>query len=162
MFDIFNRKKIKELEEKLEKTNDRVKVLDESLRVYERIIKYAKDEPSYWLQRYREFCSIGLHKEVFVLHLYIDKEEYIIELEELSTINSYAYRKNHEFSVDGNIATFGVREKYHILKFIIDYKEGKYIYIAEPIPVEDNNPGVINTIKCGEEVIYDSSKNDNV
>lgn len=142
MFDIFNRKKIKELEERLEKINDHVKVLDESLRVCERIIKYAKDEPNFNI--YYDY-----KKEVHVLYLYINREEYIIELEELHGM-IYCVSSG-ELSIKDGLAVFTVPTKYGngIHKFTIDYKAGKYISNIELAPV-------------AKEENYDRSSNENI
>lgn len=117
-----------------------------------RIIRYSSSEPTYHIERdLRLNMSVAIYYTV--LYLYVDRNEYVFTLNELS--NMYLDETTVEFSVDDNYAYFNISaspscNSDEITKhdFIIDYKHNKYIHSEKPI---DN-------IKTEEK---DDIKNDN-
>lgn len=118
-------KTIKDLNKQICDDNYRLKQEIEKLH---RIIKYAGDEPTFHLAKYSSFlgrCTGYTNKHV--LHLYIDKEEYIVELTELKDCN--VIDQSCEFKVDGDLAYFNVSVTNGFWKryeYVIDYKKETY------------------------------------
>lgn len=129
MFDIFNRKKIKELEARLDRTNKALeKITDASERVVdrldkmERIVKYAGDEPSYYIRYQYGHGVYAITNYTYTIYLYIDKHEYAIEVDAERKLG--LHETSGKLAVIGNIATIVCGEDYVL---DIDYQRGTYI-----------------------------------
>lgn len=118
MSDIFGKKKIAKLENEIGE-------LKKDLERLTRIVHNAKDEPSFKLEPHTSLFDTD-----YILYLYINKEEYIIPIQELRYHNS-AQRNSARLTVNDNHATFTIDGEICgcpiIYKFIIDYLQGKYI-----------------------------------
>ena len=119
MIDIFGKKKIAKLESEIAE-------LENDLERLTRIVHNAKDEPSFKL-----VTNTSLLDDIdYILYLYIDKEEYIIPIQELHYHNSIQ-RRSARLTVNDNCATFTIDGEICgasiIYKFIIDYLQGKYV-----------------------------------
>lgn len=116
-------KKTKYLEKQINDLSKRVEDLSERTAKLERIVEYAKDEPSFNLSR--SYSLIFGYK--YDLFLYIDKKEYVIEGIATSSIG-YFRNEDCKLKVKDDIAIFTVKSsKDFKLKFLIDYKKGTYV-----------------------------------
>lgn len=106
--------------------------LERKVERLERIVKYSKDEPTFRISTDHLFPSDVYETHTIIvknyLHMYIDKEEYVVELIELAfgDINP----RHCEFKVEGNFAYF-TYDRYLIgtvEEFVIDYKSGAYVH----------------------------------
>lgn len=95
----------------------------------ERIIKYSKDIPTYRMETYRTKFTNSLYMQHYTdLHMYIDKEEYVVELPHVKHI-SFEVR---DFDVSDNLATLEIVysdvTSNSLYTYIIDYKKGTYVH----------------------------------
>lgn len=110
----------------------RIRKLEENYERLERIVKYSKDEPTFrivvqnvWPSNIYETHTIIVKN---YLYMYIDKEEYVVELIELKRCGIDP--EHCEFKVEGNFAYF-TYDRYLIgtvEEFIIDYQSGAYVH----------------------------------
>jgi len=120
------------LEDVYEEIDNKFKRLEK----LERIIKYLRDDkPAFNLvQRIKSrYINYRYEEKLCDLYLYIDKEEYKINLAEIAGMET----DNNNCSVDvkDNLAYFNVvisnEDTWKEYKFIIDYKNEKYILSEE-------------------------------
>lgn len=120
---MFNKKKIEELESRIEKLSNEQTEYEKQLkrvRKLERIVKYAKDDESTFC-----FCDRWCASR---LYLYVNKEEYIIELAELGYTSEIV---EESLEIYNDRAYFMVTEidddvnKTYL--FIIDYLNDRYV-----------------------------------
>lgn len=144
-----NEEKIEELEKTIQQMKEDFcekldKACEETERL-ERIIKHSKDKPSFELRTISKYNTCGIPMFIFNLYLYIDKEEYVIELEDLRNSHNIDYQtaklkvKNNMayFTVSSNVnngTDYKYKNKY---KFVIEYKSGKYVCNLKIIKVEE-------------------------
>lgn len=136
---------IKKLQENNSKLNDELSKL-------QRIIKNSKDEPTFILDgswEYNHSLWAGLSREyIHKICLYINKEEYIVKLDEL--LNEDIDMDSAELEVKDNIAYFSISacmtfegaKRWTRHKFIIEYKNGRYVYSQEEDEERNNKEEV--------------------
>lgn len=136
---------IKNLQENNSKLNDELSKL-------QRIIKNSKEEPTFILegdwQYTRSFLTSLVSEYIYKIYLYIDKEEYIVKLDELS--NEDVDMNSAELEVKENIAYFNISscmtfegaKRWTKHKFTIEYKNGRYVYSQEEDKIKNDKEEV--------------------
>ena len=136
---------IKNLQENNSKLNDELSKL-------QRIIKNSKEEPTFILegdwQYIRSFLTSLGREYIYKIYLYIDKEEYIVKLDELS--NEDVDMNSAELEVKENIAYFNISscmtfegsKRWTKHKFTIEYKNGRYVYSQEEDKIRNDKEEV--------------------
>lgn len=112
--------------------NDKINALQTEKDKLHRIVKYSSDKPTY---RFGEKLNPyilynGNLSTCNTLWMYIDKEEYMIYLNELNSVKPDKTTCN--FEVKNNLVYFNIigesrMETQIHFNFVIDYKEGKYV-----------------------------------
>lgn len=124
---------VRRLTRELETLKDNNAELATDVNRLDRIIRYASDVPTYHYEkasRYMFDYSLGLSIE-HKLYIYVNKREYIIELENLPHF-SKVFEDSFDFSVSGDMAYFSV-SCVHITgcvmryNYTIDYEKGIYV-----------------------------------
>lgn len=126
-------RKINSLEEKCVSADNET---CDTIKKLERIVKYARDDkPTFntvMRTEYRGSYAIVVDK-FCDLYLYVDKEEYKINLTEIT--KTKLTNEDCSLEIKNNLAYFTVNTKEEDsdkrYEFIIDYKNGKYILIEE-------------------------------
>lgn len=135
---MFGFEKIKELEKRLSMQEQKCEQLH-------RIIQYAKDdEPTYNLRlvtnsvlKQREGIPYYDPEHNMYIDMYINKEEYSVHLKELDPFDKKLPTPDKRvLSVDGNVAYYQLQYSGYDDLFIIDYKEGTYIYTCRMLSIE--------------------------
>lgn len=126
---------VSDLSKDIESLREMNKSLNDDIEKLKRIIKRAKDEPTYHLDD-EVFSNMFIpSRKKYSLYIYVDKEEYIIELAELE--NESIDKNGCEFKVEDNFVYFnissnwnvgGVCNKWTRHEFIVDFKNGKYVH----------------------------------
>lgn len=113
---MWKNKKIIEFKKDMEK-------LEDSIARLSRIIKYAKDEPSYFITKVDGICYPKI-----ILYLYIDREEYIVTLEP-KVAGVMIDKQTCTLEVKNNIACFSFKTEsgHYQYEYVIDYKKGNFI-----------------------------------
>lgn len=144
-----NEEKIEQLEKTIQQMKEDFcekldKACEETERL-ERIIKHSKNKPSFELRKIAKFNTCYVPQLIFKLYLYVDKEEYIIELEDLRNSQDIDC-DTAELKVKNNIAYFtvlsgvnnGTDYKYKTkYKFVIEYQSGKYVCNLKTIELKE-------------------------
>ena len=126
---------VSDLSKDIESLRETNKSLNDDIEKLKRIVKRAKDEPTYHLDYDVSFGMFVSSRRKYSLYIYVDKEEYIIELAELE--NESVDENRCEFKVEGNFVYFnissnwnvgGVCDKWTRHEFIIDFKNDKYVH----------------------------------
>ncbi len=120
----------------------------------ERIMKYAKDEPTCRLDF--EMSGEWWYREpTYVLYLYIDKNEYRISLKDLHIhLDGMIDDKSKIVSVYGNTTIVDIEEKFITHTFTIDYKKGTYVHTtSNKLVVNENTVSTINETPEDKETI---------
>ena len=126
---------VSDLSKDIESLRETNKSLNDDIEKLKRIVKRAKDEPTYHLDYDVFFNMFVSSRRKYSLYIYVDKEEYIIELAELE--NESIDENSCEFKVEGNFVYFnissnwnvgGVCDKWTRHGFIIDFKNNKYVH----------------------------------
>lgn len=113
--------RISKLENKLDEKEN--KLLDE-IEKLRRIVKYSSDRPEYMIKHEWLFHNYASLKCVLKLYMYIEKEEYVITLDDMEVKESFTYK----FDTHNNLAYFCVyNNAIKIREYIIDYKKGTYV-----------------------------------
>lgn len=122
----------KELIEEKKKRLDQARELDK----LHRILKHHGNGPSYELERFSWICCNGSNTK---LYMYIDDEEYIIELPELNYVDIDRDTIKFGFDLcDKKFVCFEIQNGDHlrVYKFTIDYEKGNYICRTETLEKE--------------------------
>ena len=126
---LFNKKQ-DELKKELKKLQENNETLQNNLSKLLRIVKYSGSEPTYHLANRAEFDVFFSPIIKHTLYIYVDKEEYSVELEELDY--KHIDEKKCEFRIEGEFAYFNVYFTYlnytEKHEFIIDFNNGKYVH----------------------------------
>ena len=128
-----------ELKKEIDKLQESNKTLNDNLSKLHRIVKYSGNEPTYHLDRnirYSMFLSI---ERKYTLYIYVDKEEYAVELEELE--NERIDEEKCEFRIEDKFAYFNISSisnmggndygEWSRHEFIIDFNNGKYVHSSK-------------------------------
>lgn len=116
----------------------RVKKLEEKYERLERIVKYSKDEPTFRIVEDRIWPRDVYETHTIIvknyLYMYIDKEEYVVELIEMN--RGVILPKCCDFKVEDNLAYFTVVDYIGDIEdeFIIDFQSGAYVHRVKKIP----------------------------
>ena len=118
------------MREKFKEVNDRIDKKFERLKELERIVKYARDDkPTFNLIKRSQDTRVHDKSYTYYLHIYVNKEEYIIELSDLFERN--ILEDCCSLEIKDKIAHFIVNvsneDDWKQYKFIIDYKNNKYV-----------------------------------
>ena len=124
---------VDDLKKEIEKLQESNKTLNDGFSKLQRIVKYSGSEPTYRLDYEMFFDMFTSPRRKYTLYIYSDKEEYVVELEELN--NRDVVDDTASFRVEGNYAYFDIStcfcyvesRKWTRYEFIIDFKNGKYI-----------------------------------
>ena len=126
-----------ELKKEIETLQESNKTLNDGFSKLQRIVKYSGNEPTYHLDSYVRYSTFIPEKK-YTLYIYVDKEEYVIELKELE--NEIIDEEHCEFKVEDSFSYFiisskwsmgGVSEKWQRHEFIIDFKNEKYVHSSK-------------------------------
>ena len=142
--------RIEKLEKSLQQTKEdfhkRINETNKEVDKLERIIKYSKDKPTFRLVNSTGINSYyGYLYYKHILYIYINKEEYTVELEELYGTQNID-KSSGDLKVENNMAYFTILSEpftkdgtdYRIIyKFTIEYKTGKYVCEQETFKVEE-------------------------
>ena len=137
--ELANRSTTSEVEELRKKFDNDVSELEKENKKLTRIIKYAKGIPTCHIESYTTLGSSNNSyfptiTTKYVLYVYIDKEEYTVDLPKLKSDN-YDIRR---FNVVDNLATLEIgydwTDTIFIDKYIIDYKKGTYVHSSWEVP----------------------------
>lgn len=140
--ELANRSTTSEVEELRKKFDNDVSELEKENKKLTRIIKYAKGIPTCHIESYTTLGSSPMWWPTittkYVLYVYIDKEEYTVDLPKLESDN-YDIRR---FDVVDNLATLEIgydwTDTIFIDKYIIDYKKGSYVHSSwEVLNIQD-------------------------
>lgn len=144
---------VSDLSKDIESLRETNKSLNDDIEKLKRIVKRAKDKPTYHLDYDVFFGMFVPSRRKYSLYIYVDKEEYIIELAELE--NESIDENSCEFKVECNFVYFnissnwnvgGVCDKWTRHEFIIDFKNGKYVHSSrddEELNTKENVERVI-------------------
>lgn len=131
--------RISDLEESIknikENSQKRESELSEEVEKLHRIIKYASDKPTFKFDRHR-ICVWMTVSYRNTLYIYNEKEEYIIELNELDVVGEID-EESYDFKIDGDLAYFNLStySKYNLWtrrEYVIDFKNGSYVCNTKP------------------------------
>lgn len=128
---MFGRKRIEELERKVNLLNELLKKETENSQQVRRIVRYAKDDRPTFLTDWKRVMSDGFWDEEFwiYIYIYINKEEYYIHLEDFDNTLIYPFDRYFDLEVTDGLAylTYDEPKNNHIYRFVIDYKRGTYV-----------------------------------
>ena len=125
---------VDDLKKEIEKLQESNKTLNDGFSKLQRIVKYSGNEPTYYLDSNVSFNMFVPSTRKYTLYIYIEKEEYIIELSELE--DESIDEEGCEFKIEDNFAYFNISShwswrgadgKWKRHKFIIDFKNGRYV-----------------------------------
>ena len=139
---------VSDLSKDIESLRETNKSLNDDIEKLKRIVKRAKDEPTYHLDYDVFFDMFVPSRRKYSLYIYVDKEEYIIELDELS--NEDVDMNSAELEVKENIAYFNISscmtfeeaKRWTKHKFTIEYKNGRYVYSQEEDKIRNDKEEV--------------------
>lgn len=139
---------VSDLSKDIESLRETNKSLNDDIEKLKRIVKRAKDEPTYHLDYDVFFDMFVPSRRKYSLYIYVDKEEYIIELDELS--NENVDMNSAELEVKENIAYFNISscmtfegaKRWTKHKFTIEYKNGRYVYSQEEDKIRNDKEEV--------------------
>lgn len=126
---------VDDLKKEIEKLQENNKTVNDEISKLRRIVKYSGSEPTYHLDFDVFFGVFVPSRRKYSLYIYVGKEEYIIELEELE--NESIDEDGCEFKVEGNFVYFNISSNWNVdgacdkwtrHEFIIDFKNGKYVH----------------------------------
>lgn len=133
--------KYEELENSIRKIKDdfyrREEELNDKVEKLQRIVKCSSDKPTFNLDTCHVYRMFAPSQTTYSLYLYIDKEEYIIKLDELcdeELDKDSAWLNVEEDHAYFNISAFmsyGEAKCWTRHKFIIEFKNGRYVYSKE-------------------------------
>ena len=127
-------KTLTETDASLEEYKQECKSLNEELARLKRIVKYSKDEPTFNILNLNYYDTFFNRNHDVYLNIYIEKEEYEIELKEFHFFIDNEYVKN--FRIENGLVYLDIEHHVHatdwnIYKYIIDYRRGTYVYSIE-------------------------------
>lgn len=132
---MFGRKRIEELERKVNLLNELLEKETENRQQLGRIVRYAKDnEPTFNTHVKRVLNEWDMWEDEFWIYLYINKEEYYIHLKDFDNSFIYPFDKYFDLEVRDGLAYLTYEESrtnnpvYH---FVIDYKRRTYVLRQE-------------------------------
>lgn len=130
--------------EKIKRNEQEIRVLDrrldnciKELKSLRRIILHSRDDrPTYYIYHKMDSSSIPgytYYDDKFMLHMYINKQEYIVNLKELKGFHEW--NGTIDFSVEGDIAYFNFTKigTADTMQFIIDYNSHDIKYVLKHI-----------------------------
>ena len=97
---------VSDLSKDIENLRERNKSLNDDIEKIKRIVKRAKDETTYHIDYDVLFDMFSPSRRKYSLYIYVDKEEYIIELTELE--NESIDENGCEFKVEDNFVCFNI------------------------------------------------------
>lgn len=128
-----------ELKKEIEKLQESNKTLNDGFSKLQRIVKYSGNEPTYHLDRNIRYSMFLPIKRKYTLYIYVDKEEYAVELEELE--NERIDEERCEFRIEDKFAYFNISSisnmggsdygEWSRHEFIIDFNNGKYVHSSK-------------------------------
>lgn len=128
-----------ELKKEIEKLQESNKALNDGFSKLQRIVKYSGNESTYHLDRNIRYSMFLPIERKYTLYIYVDKEEYVVELEELE--NERIDEERCEFRIEDKFAYFNISSisnmggndygEWSRHEFIIDFNNGKYVHSSK-------------------------------
>ena len=133
--------KLQKLEKSLIEANSSLKSynrecnsLKEELAKLKRTVKYSKDEPTFNIVSWCDYDSSWNGIYTIRLYIYVEKEEYEIHLKEFN--HNIKNKDVTNFRIENGLVYLDIEHHVHsadwdVYKYIIDYREGTYVYSIE-------------------------------